>query len=106
MVVGLSLYSTAYNPLSQAFEPFIEPWYVSVSQVQETSEARTVMKVTSKNLLEFNLSAGMLQSIQDFKQRLSEKTLKIDEELEREKKLKERQANREAKSFVFSENFD
>ena len=34
--VGLSIYASYFNELSQSYEPFIEPWSMEVQTYQET----------------------------------------------------------------------
>jgi len=67
--------------LSQAFEPFIEPWALDLVITQKEEHSIQDMKLSSKNFLNINLSYGMAVTIRDLKDRILNKTFKIDEEL-------------------------
>jgi hypothetical protein len=81
---SLSIYGTYYNQLSQAFEPFIEPWSVKLTIKQEDEKEIQKLNLESSEYLNFNFTYGMAVAIKDIKNRLIEKTFKIDDQLKHE----------------------
>lgn len=85
----LSIYGTYYNQLSQAFEPFIEPWSVKLAIKQEDENEIQKLSLESDDYLNFNFTYGMAVAIKDIKNRLIEKTFKIDDQLKQEQTREE-----------------
>lgn len=86
---SLSIYGTYYNQLSQAFEPFIEPWSVKLTIKQEDEKEIQKLNLESNEYLNFNFTYGMAVAIKDIKNRLIEKTFKIDDQLKHEQTREE-----------------
>jgi len=59
----LSLYATYYNQLSQAFEPFLEPWSLNLEINQKSESDRRDIKVFSGDFLNLNITFGMALNI-------------------------------------------
>jgi hypothetical protein len=85
MKASLGIYGTYYNQISQAFEPFIEPWDMTCIMKQETEKDSQKYEIKSDKYLDFNLTYGMAVNIKDIKNRVIDKTFKIDEDLQKEK---------------------
>jgi len=85
MKVSCGLYATYYNEMSQAFEPFIEPWSLNIKILQISEDDIQDIQVKSDQFLAINFTFGMALAIRDIRNRITDKTFKIDEELKKEK---------------------
>ena len=65
--VGMSIYASYFNELSQSYEPFIEPWTMVVETYQETPKDLQHMKVSSQENLEINMTTGLAENIRSIK---------------------------------------
>ena len=72
MGVELRLFATYYNILSQAYEPFIEPWELSYEFEQKDKNSIPYNKLESKTFLEINLSTAMAKCVMDIVNRINE----------------------------------
>ena len=76
--VSVKLYATYFNQMSQAFEPFIEPWSLDVTMKQNEADSIQDLKIFSGDFMNLNVSYGLAFNIMDLKTRILEKVAKID----------------------------
>ena len=93
MDIKLGLYGTYFNQLSQALEPFIEPWSIKVQNIQKFEKSIPEYKIWSNEFLDINLTFGMAVTIREIKARVLEKTFLMEEQMKKEEKAKEKQAH-------------
>ena len=67
--------------MSQAFEPFIEPWHLNIVGIKQDENSIEEISIRVEDKIELNLTYGMAVQIREVKQRILDKTLKIEEEL-------------------------
>ena len=79
MDIKLGLYGTYFNQLSQALEPFIEPWSIKVQNIQKFEKSIPEYKIWSDEFLDINLTFGMAVTIREIKARVLEKTFLMEE---------------------------
>ena len=76
--VQMRLFATYYNILSQAYEPFMEPWEMDFVSCQRVKDQGVENKIESKTFLEINLSTGMAFSVKNFQNRLNHSYAKLE----------------------------
>lgn len=74
-------YATYYNQMSQAFEPFIEPWSLEVIIKQKSKDHLQDIKIFSKDFLNINITYGMAFNITEVKARGLDKMDKIQKKI-------------------------
>ena len=90
MDIKLGLYGTYFNQLSQALEPFIEPWSIKVQNVQKFEKSIPEYKIWSNEFLDINLTFGMAVTIREIKARVLEKTFLMEEQMKKEERAREK----------------
>lgn len=95
--VQLRTYATYHNILSQAYEPFIEPWEIDFASSQKNKDSIIKNKLVSNTMLEINCTTGMAQSVNSLQTRLNQSFAKIEHldkidevEIQENKRLKSR----------------
>ena len=89
MDIKLGLYGTYFNQLSQALEPFIEPWSIKVKNVQKFENSIPEYKIWSDEFLDINLTFGMAVTIREIKARILEKTFLMEEQMKKEEQARQ-----------------
>lgn len=78
MDMNMKLYATYFNQMSQAFEPFMEPWAISVTIKQDNPSSHQDVKIFSGEQMNINLSYGLAYNIMIAQERMMTKLRKID----------------------------
>lgn len=81
----LSVYATYYNQISQAFEPFLEPWSLNVEINQKSESHSEDIKIYSPDFLNINVTYGMALNLLQVKSKIQEKLELIKKILETDK---------------------
>ena len=76
--VQLRTYATYFNCLSQAYEPFIEPWDLDLATCQKTHDSALKTKMVSNHLLQINFTTGMIQCLHNIWTRLRKSLVKME----------------------------
>ena len=64
------LHINYYNERSFAFEPLLEPWYLTMTMSQQNAFTKKVIKVESDKLLNINFTFGMALAVRKIKDRV------------------------------------
>ena len=94
MEMAMSIYATYYNQLSQAFEPFLEPWSLTIQINQKSENHSEDIKIFSPDFLNINVTYGMGLNILQVQQKITEKVKFIDKILFEDKNKKEDYASK------------
>jgi hypothetical protein len=74
--------------MSQALEPFIEPWTLKVSSVTKFEKSIPEYTILSKDFLDMNLTYGMAVTIREIKARILEKTFAMEEKMKKDEDIR------------------
>ena len=64
------MYATYYNQLSQAFEPFLEPWTLCIDIDQKSESHLQDIKIYSVDSMNINLTYGMAVNLMEVKTKI------------------------------------
>lgn len=68
MNADFSMEATYFNQITQHLEPFIEPWLLSGSILQETKTSLFDIQINSEKFLNLNVTFGMAKTLHSIKQ--------------------------------------
>lgn len=65
--ISMQMYATYHNKVSQAYEPFLEPWSLNIEVKQKQEEDLREIKAYSQDFLNLNITFGLALVLKEFK---------------------------------------